>query len=57
MNLESVDLRIPSELYEKIESIAIATNQPFTPKSKNTDNPKRGEAEIRAKSDINVNKP
>lgn len=40
MSEPRVDLRLPSDLYEKIEKIAHATNQPFTPKSKNTDNPK-----------------
>ncbi|BAQ64602.1 hypothetical protein GM3709_1367 [Geminocystis sp. NIES-3709] len=35
-----VDVRIPLEFYSEIENIAIATNQPPTPKSKNTDNPK-----------------
>lgn len=39
-SVQRVDLRIPDNIYSKIEQIAISTNQPFTPKSKNTDNPK-----------------
>jgi len=39
-NVTRVDLRIPNEVYEEIERIAILTDQPYTPKSKNTDNPK-----------------
>lgn len=38
---ERVDVRIPEKTYKKIERIAEKTNQPFTPKSKNTKNPKR----------------
>lgn len=40
-NTERVDVRIPEKTYKKIERIAEKTNQPFTPKSKNTKNPKR----------------
>ena len=39
-NSVRVDVRIPEDIYSEIEKIAIATNQPYTPKSKNSDNPK-----------------
>lgn len=36
-----VDVRVPLGMYERIELLAENTNQPFTPKTKNTKNPKR----------------
>ncbi|WPF90496.1 recombinase family protein (plasmid) [Cyanobacterium aponinum AL20118] len=41
IHIQKVDLRVPLNMYEKIEILAEKTNQPFTPKTKNTDNPKR----------------
>ncbi|WP_133117796.1 hypothetical protein [Cyanobacterium aponinum] len=40
-NVMRVDVRVPLNMYERIEILAEKTNQPFTPKTKNTDNPKR----------------
>ncbi|WP_330205497.1 hypothetical protein [Cyanobacterium sp. Dongsha4] len=40
-NVMRVDVRVPLGMYEKIEILAEKTNQPFTPKTKNTNNPKR----------------
>lgn len=40
IHVQKVDLRVPLEIFGKIEEIAIKTNQPFTPRSKNTNNPK-----------------
>ncbi|WP_330205484.1 hypothetical protein [Cyanobacterium sp. Dongsha4] len=40
-NVMRVDVRVPLGIYERIELLAEKTNQPFTPKTKNTDNPKR----------------
>ncbi|PHV60988.1 recombinase family protein [Cyanobacterium aponinum] len=41
IHIQKVDLRVPLGMYERIEILAEKTNQPFTPKTKNTDNPKR----------------
>ncbi|MBD2395966.1 recombinase family protein [Cyanobacterium aponinum FACHB-4101] len=40
-NVTRVDVRVPLAMYERIEVLAEKTNQPFTPKTKNTANPKR----------------
>lgn len=40
-NVARVDLRVPLGIFEKIELLSEQTNQPFTPKTKNSDNPKR----------------
>lgn len=40
-NVARVDLRVPLGIFERIEFLSEQTNQPFTPKTKNSDNPKR----------------